>query len=112
MHGPRDLTRDRELDMTENFAAQQASLHEDHHWLQWIGTSIGLFLTAVRFSQEQTAGLLCELPRHCGASCETDALLHRLRPSCSSGPTAVSTPAQNEAVVCSGVWSRAGTTTF
>lgn len=62
MHGPRDLTRDRELDMTENFAAQQASLHEDHHWLQWIGTSIGLFLTAVRFSQEQTAGLLCELP--------------------------------------------------
>jgi hypothetical protein len=60
--GPRDLTVERELDIEANFAAQQASLHEDHHWIQWIGTSMGLFLTAVRFSQEQTAGLMSELP--------------------------------------------------
>jgi hypothetical protein len=60
--GPRDITRERELDLERNFAAQQASLHEDHHWLQWVGTSVGLFLTTVRFSQEQSAGLLSRLP--------------------------------------------------
>jgi hypothetical protein len=64
MRGPRDFAPDAKLDPVEDSAAQQAFLHEDLHWLQSVGTSVGLFLTAVRFSQEQTAGLLRDLPPH------------------------------------------------
>ena len=44
--------------LADHLAYHRGSAHESHHWLQWIGTTIGAFLTSLRFSSEQTALML------------------------------------------------------
>jgi hypothetical protein len=52
------LAPDAEPTVVDHLAYHRGSAHESHHWLQWIGTTIGAFLTALRFSSEQTALML------------------------------------------------------
>ena len=47
-----------ESELAEGLAYHRGSAHESHHWLQWIGTTVGAFLTSLRFSSEQTALML------------------------------------------------------
>lgn len=47
-----------EPNLADGLAYHHGSAHESHHWLQWIGTTIGAFLTSLRFSSEQTALML------------------------------------------------------
>lgn len=51
-------TRGPQPDLADMVAYHQGSAHESHHWLQWIGTTIGAFLTSLRYSSEQTALML------------------------------------------------------
>ena len=44
--------------LADDLAYHRGSAHESHHWLQWISTTIGAFLTSLRFSSEQTALML------------------------------------------------------
>ncbi len=47
-----------EPNLADGLAYHRGSAHESHHWLQWIGTTVGAFLTSLRFSSEQTALML------------------------------------------------------
>jgi hypothetical protein len=52
------LAANAEPALADQLAYHRGSAHESHHWLQWIGTTIGAFLASLRFSSEQTALLL------------------------------------------------------
>jgi hypothetical protein len=48
--------------IADNLKYHAAQTHESHHWIQWQGTTVGAFLTALRHSSEQAVFLIERLP--------------------------------------------------